>query len=59
MRGIIKRIAALVIIVLSLVSTIGCDTIKSWGQPKYTATSGFFYSADKGHTYGDGTKRSI
>ena len=27
-----------------------------FGGTKYTASSGFFYSADKGHTYGDGTK---
>jgi hypothetical protein len=26
------------------------------GEVTYTATSGFFYSNDKGHTYGDGTK---
>ncbi len=32
------------------VSVTGC------GKTKYKADSGFFYSSDKGHTYGDGTK---
>lgn len=56
MNSFMKRFVAFLIIALSLLVNFGCDTIKSWGQPTYTATSGFFYSADKGHTYGDGTK---
>ena len=56
MNSFMKRFVAFLIIALSLLVNFGCDTIKSWGQPAYTATSGFFYSADKGHTYGDGTK---
>lgn len=56
MKSTLKKITALLIVALSLVSFVGCDTIKSWSETKYTATSGFFYSGDKGHTYGDGTK---
>lgn len=32
----------------------GCSV--PWSKTTYTAYSGFFYSGDKGHTYGDGTK---
>lgn len=45
-----KRTFALIfVIVFVMTSLTGCGTT-------YTATSGFFYSSDKGHTYGDSTK---
>ena len=37
-----------------MVSLAGCSV--PWSKVKYTAASGFFYSGDKGHSYGDGTK---
>ncbi len=46
----IKRIAVLLIMVFTMSSLTGC------GETTYTADSNFSYSADKGHTYGDGTK---
>lgn len=33
-----------------------CLTACAFGETTYTVDSGFFYSSDKGHTYGDGTK---
>ena len=36
------------------VTLTGCDILPT--DTTYTADSGFFYSGDKGHTYGDGTK---
>lgn len=46
----IKRINIIVIMVtLALCLFTGCKTT-------YKATSDFFYSSDKGHSYGDGTK---
>ncbi len=50
----IKRIVASVfLIALAVTSLAGCGL---FSEPTYTANSGFFYSSDKGHTYGDGTK---
>lgn len=46
----IKRITVLLIMVFTMSSLTGC------GETTYTADSNFSYSADKGHTYGDGTK---
>jgi len=43
-------VASVLLVALVAVSLTGC------GETTYTASSGFFYSADKGHTYGDGTK---
>lgn len=45
-----KKITSLICVVLIMSLLTGC------GEVTYTATSGFFYSNDKGHTYGDGTK---
>ena len=44
------------IAILSLTACGGSDKPKGPFKTTYTASSGFFYSGDKGHTYGDGTK---
>ena len=50
-----KRNLALLLAVVLVVTTLsGCGI--QLKKVTYTATSGFFYSGDKGHTYGDGTK---
>lgn len=36
--------------IMTMLSLTGC------GEVEYKVDSGFFYSGDKGHTYGDGTK---
>lgn len=47
----VHRVIALVLMAVLVMSALtGC------GETEYKATSGFFYSADKGHSYGDGTK---
>ncbi len=51
MKKILVCVALLVLVVICLT---GCKK-----DPKYTANSGFFYSADKGHSYGDGTKEYV
>lgn len=50
MNRIKRTVASVLLVALAAVSLTGC------GETTYTASSGFFYSADKGHTYGDGTK---
>lgn len=50
MDKIQKRLALFLMVMLVAVLLTGC------GEVTYTADSGFFYSSDKGHTYGDGTK---
>ena len=45
-----KQLSIILVIVLSAITLTGC------GKTTYTAQSGFFYSGDKGHSYGDGTK---
>ncbi|MDE6708103.1 MAG: hypothetical protein K2K06_08715 [Oscillospiraceae bacterium] len=45
-----KALSALLVAALAMGSLTGC------GETTYSATSDFFYSSDKGHTYGDGTK---
>lgn len=50
MKKLKNRMALLLILVCSVSMLAGC------GGPTYSAASGFFYSGDKGHTYGDGTK---
>ncbi len=40
---------------MSLVAMI----LTACGETTYTASSGFYYSSDKGHTYGDGTKEYV
>lgn len=39
-----------------LVAMFTMTLLTACGETTYTASSGFFYSGDKGHTYGDGTK---
>lgn len=50
----IKKVLASILLVALTVSLAGCSA--PWSKTTYTASSGFFYSGDKGHTYGDGTK---
>ena len=46
-----QKIVALVVVLTFIVASLtGC------GDVVYNATSGFYYSSDKGHSYGDGTK---
>ncbi|MCM1054553.1 MAG: hypothetical protein NC394_03425 [Bacteroides sp.] len=45
-----RTLAAFLAAVLAVGSLTGC------GETTYLAASDFFYSSDKGHTYGDGTK---
>lgn len=47
----VKRFSALLLVAVFVMTALtGC------GKTEYAATSGFFYSGDKGHSYGDGTK---
>lgn len=50
MKRFTKGFALLFVMIMAMASLTGC------GKTTYTAASGFFYSGDKGHTYGDGTK---
>lgn len=50
MKRFTKGFALLLVMIMAMASLTGC------GKTTYTAASGFFYSGDKGHTYGDGTK---
>lgn len=51
-----KKIQKMLTLLLALVITSTLFTGCSWFSTTYTASSGFFYSGDKGHSYGDGTK---
>ena len=51
MKRFIKTIIATIMIV-----TIALATFTGCGKTTYSASSDFFYSSDKGHSYGDGTK---
>lgn len=57
MNKIKKTLASILLTALTMVLLSGCDM--PWSKPTYTAASGFFYSGDKGHTYGDGTKEYV
>ena len=54
MNKIKRSLAYILLVTIAMVSLAGCSA--PWSKVKYTAASGFFYSGDKGHTYGDGTK---
>lgn len=49
MNRIRRKIVLLVVAVFTMASLIGCGV-------EYEAESSFFYSSDKGHSYGDGLK---
>lgn len=51
-----KNLKGVVVFLLTIVLATGVLTACGFGSVTYTATSGFFYSSDKGHTYGNGTK---
>lgn len=44
------------VLVLSLALVMMMSLLAGCGKTEYKADSGFFYSSDKGHSYGDGTK---
>ena len=50
MKTIQRTLTALLVTALAMSSLTAC------GETTYSAASDFFYSADKGHSYGDGTK---
>ena len=52
MKTIQKVFGLLLAMLLMGIALTGCIG----GSKTYAATTGFFYSGDKGHTYGDGTK---
>lgn len=54
MKSIKKIVSAVLLFALIATTLTGCGL--SFGKASYSASSGFFYSADKGHSYGDGTK---
>ena len=54
MRRFQKKFTMLLVAALLVASLSGCGN--PFAKTTYSATSGFFYSSDKGHTYGDGTK---
>lgn len=49
-----KRIKKMFPVILVLV--VAMSTLTACGKTTYSAASDFFYSSDKGHSYGDGTK---
>lgn len=53
-----KVIAILVVVILGffLIYTVGGVIVSKLKPTTYRASSGFYYSRDKGHSYGDGTK---
>ena len=55
----LKRIFALffaIIMCMNVATACDKEDVKKIGEPEYRAVSGFYYSSDNGHTYGDGTK---
>lgn len=50
MKTIKRALALSLVLVMMMTLLAGC------GKTTYKAASGFFYSSDKGHSYGDGTK---
>lgn len=58
MKKMFKRsilVIAAVMFIVSMMSLSGCSNLP-FIKAKYTATTDFFYSSDKGHSYGNGTK---
>ena len=55
MKKVISIIVA-ILLVGFLIFTFGGSVIKVFKKPTFKAVSGFYYSSDKGHSYGDGTK---
>lgn len=69
MKRIKRTLVTVLALSLALCSFVGCDDSNDnggtnngksgflgIGETKYAAEGNFFYSADKGHSYGDGTK---
>ena len=54
MNKIKRTLASILLVALTAGVLSGCTM--PWTKTTYTAASGFFYSGDKGHSYGDGTK---
>ena len=53
MKNMQKKLISVLIVATLVTAMVGCEPPF---KTKYTSESGFFYSADKGHSYGDGTK---
>lgn len=51
-----KQIKKIFVVLFVIVCAALLTLLTSCGKIEYKADSGFFYSADKGHSYGDGTK---
>ena len=51
MKGIFKKMGLALMAVLLILALTGCSA-----QNVFSAESGFFYSSDSGHTYGNSTK---
>lgn len=58
MKKIITLLMAVILMMGVCVGLVGCgeDENPDAGQIYYVAAADFFYSEDKGHTYGNGTK---
>ena len=58
MKKLSRSFAVFIAAVMCINVATACDKddIKKIGEPEYKAVSGFYYSSDNGHTYGDGTK---
>ena len=58
MKKIITLLMAVILMMGVCVGLVGCgeDENPDAGQTYYVAVADFFYSEDKGHTYGNGTK---
>ena len=57
MKKISTLLLTVIIMIGACVGLIGCGKDKSEnGQTYYVAAADFFYSNDKGHSYGNGTK---
>jgi hypothetical protein len=50
-----KQSLLVLVLTLGLVASVGCSGLPFFGA-NYTARTGFYYSNDKGHSYGNGTK---
>lgn len=54
MKKSIKWIALILVIIVAAGTLVACSN--PFAKTTYSAASSFSYSADKGHSYGDGTK---
>ena len=55
MKRILKKITIAMVLIISLVALTACASLP-FSKTTYAAKTDFFYSNDKGHSYGNGTK---